>query len=370
MATKPDGHAAPARTPFDFEPQDISVSRLLLDPNNYRFLDRRKFKKRSSNRFHDRTVQRTTLDSLEQAYQLDELKHSIITNGYVPMERIIVVHYPAKSGYYLVVEGNRRVASLQSILKEEAEGVRELTSAQRSSFSKIPCAVLKSSGTSLKHAERIIMGIRHIAGPREWGAYQQALLVTELKDDDGLEFKEIGETLGIPSTEAARRYRAIRALKQMENDELFSKKAEPAFYRLFHELIALPEVRKRFGWSWEKNFFEDMERAREFFELICGDTKTEPKIKTFSDVRKLSRVVGNSKAEDSLFDTEQPLTEAIRIGDQGKKSEDASDLLSEAKASLEGIGVLQAQKLRKKDISLIDELVFFLQQLKKAAAGL
>ena len=43
--------------------------------------------------------------------------------------------------------------------------------------------------------------------------------------------------------------RAIGALKQMEEDELFSKKAEPAFYRLFHELVALPEVRTRFG-SW------------------------------------------------------------------------------------------------------------------------
>lgn len=156
------------------------------------------------------------------------------------MERIIVVPYSARSGFFLVVEGNRRVASLKSILKEEQEGVRVLTPAQRASFSKIPCAVLKSSGLSLKHAERIIMGIRHIAGPKEWGAYQQALLVSELKEDEDLDFKEIGETLGISSMEAARRYRAIGALKQMEDDDLFSKKAEPAFYRLFHELVALP----------------------------------------------------------------------------------------------------------------------------------
>jgi hypothetical protein len=369
MARKSVGQAAQAATPFDFEAQDISVSKLLLDPNNYRFLDRKKFKKRSANRFHDRTVQRATLESLEQSYQLDELKHSIITNGYVPMERIIVVRYPAKPGFYLVVEGNRRVASLQSILKEYSEGVRELTAAQKSSFSKIPCAVLKSSGTSLKHAERIIMGIRHIAGPKEWGAYQQALLVSELKDDDELEFKEIGETLGISSVEAARRYRAIGALKQMEEDELFSKKAEPAYYRLFHELVALPEVRKRFGWDWEESSFIDVDKARQFFELICGDGKSDPKIKTYSDVRKLRSVVGNPKAEDSLFDSEEPLSEAIRIGEQGRRSVSAPDLLTEAKTSLAGIGVLEAQKLRKKDIALIDELLFFLEQLKKSVVG-
>jgi hypothetical protein len=360
--------AAGTQAPFEFEGQDISVSKLLLDPNNYRFLDRKKFKKKAANRSHEESVQRATLESLEQSYQLDELKHSIITNGYVPMERIIVVPYPAKSGFILVVEGNRRVASLKSILKEEQEGVRVLTPIQRASFSKIPCAVLKSSGLSLKHAERIIMGIRHIAGPKEWGAYQQALLVSELKEDEDLDFKEIGETLGISSVEASRRYRAIGALKQMEDDDLFSKKAEPAFYRLFHELVALPEVRTRFGWSNEKSTFTDMEKAREFFELICADAKTEPKIKTYSDVRKLKSVIGHPKAEDSLFNPDEPLSEAIRIGDQGRKTEDASDLLSEARASLAGIGLLQAQKLTARDMGIVDELLAFLQHLKKSVA--
>lgn len=368
MANRPGVQAAPAKAPFAFDAQDIIVSKLLLDPNNYRFLDRKKFKKKAANRFHEESVQRATLESLEQSYQLDELKHSILTNGYVPMERIIVVPYSAKSGFFLVVEGNRRVASLKSILKEATEGVRELTPTQQASFSKIPCAVLKSSGTSLKHAERIIMGIRHIAGPQEWGAYQQALLVSELKDDEGLEFKDIGETLGISSVEAARRYRAIGALKQMEDDELYSKKAEPAFYRLFHELVALPEVRTRFGWVWDKGVFVDIEKARQFFELICGDGKNEPKIKTYGDVRKLKSVVGHPKAEESLFDTDEPLSEAIRIGEQGRRSVDASDLLSEAKASLAGIGILQAQKLSTKDIIVIDELLFFLEQLKKSVA--
>ncbi|OFW08298.1 MAG: hypothetical protein A3G20_00365 [Acidobacteria bacterium RIFCSPLOWO2_12_FULL_59_11] len=220
MVTKLSDQAASHKTeaPFDFQPQDIGISKLLLDPNNYRFLDRRKFKKKATTRFHEDSVQRATLESLEQSYQIDELKQSILTNGYVPMERVIVVPYPGKPGLFLVVEGNRRVAALKSILKEEKDGVTVLSATQRNSFSRIPCAVLKSSGSSLKHAERVIMGIRHIAGPKEWGAYQQALLVSELKDDEGLEFKDIGEMLGISSVEAARRYRAIGALKSMEQD--------------------------------------------------------------------------------------------------------------------------------------------------------
>lgn len=355
------------KAPFLSQPEDIHISKLLLDPNNYRFLDRRKFKKKAATRFHEDTVQKATLDSLEQSYQLDELKHSILTNGYVPMERIIVVPYAAKPGRYLVVEGNRRVGALRSLLREDEEGVSKLSADQKKSFSTIPCVVLKSSGDSLKHAERVIMGIRHIAGPKEWGAYQQALLVSELKDGENLEFKEIGEMLGISSVETARRYRAIGALKSMEEDELFGKKAEPSFYRLFHELVSLPEVRARFGWSSDKSAFTNADEARQFFELISSNGKEDAKIQTYGDVRKLRSVVGNSKAEECLFDPEQPLSEAFRIGEQGKKSVDPIALLKEAKASLSEIGFIQASKLGTTAVETIDELIDILQSLRTFA---
>ena len=64
--TSPSHTAAATQAPFEFEGQDISVTKLLLDPNNYRFLDRRKFKKKAANRSHEESVQRATLESLEQ----------------------------------------------------------------------------------------------------------------------------------------------------------------------------------------------------------------------------------------------------------------------------------------------------------------
>src|SRR4029077_799310 len=110
-SSRTNSRSSAPQAPFESEARNIAVSKLLLDPNNYRFLDRKKFKKKAATRFHEDSVQRATIESLEQTYQLDELKHSIVTNGYVPMERIIVVPYEPKPGYFLVVEGNRRVAS-------------------------------------------------------------------------------------------------------------------------------------------------------------------------------------------------------------------------------------------------------------------
>ena len=59
------------------------------------------------------------------------------------MERIIVVPYKYKDGAYLVIEGNRRVAALKSLLQENEESVIELSASDVNSFSKIPCAILE-----------------------------------------------------------------------------------------------------------------------------------------------------------------------------------------------------------------------------------
>ncbi|MBV8125896.1 MAG: hypothetical protein JO370_17690, partial [Paucibacter sp.] len=124
--------------PFDFQAVDVPIGKILLDPNNYRFWDQKKFKKNVVTRFHEERVQSATLEKLERDYQLDELKNSIITNGYVPMERVILAPYKYEAGYYVVIEGNRRIASLKSLLKESNEGVLVLSTDQKRSFSKIP----------------------------------------------------------------------------------------------------------------------------------------------------------------------------------------------------------------------------------------
>ncbi len=357
-----------------FKAAELDIANVLLDPNNYRFLDNRNFKKKIKTRFHDKAVQESTLRLLEldKSYQLAELKKSILTNGFVPMERIIVVPYEQIKGKYLVVEGNRRVAALKSLLQEHEEGVRQLSRDEISSFSKIPCAVLEASGSNLKHAERVIMGIRHIAGPKEWGAYQQAQLVTELHDDEGESFAGIGEHLGISAVEVSRRYRAMRALKEMEGDELYTKTATPEFYRLFHELVSLPEVRKRFGWDDQENSFTDQEASREFFELIAPKDSIDAKLQTYSDVRKLKLIINRPRAEASLLDPEKSFNEALRLAN-AEITEESFDklsigqLCSDMRARLNNISVSDLAYITPDDLKKIDALLAVVKQIQAAA---
>jgi predicted CopG family antitoxin len=357
---------------LNFEAKDISLADLLLDPNNYRFLDNRDYKRKPKNRYASEKVQTSTLRLLSQdkRYQLSELKKSILTNGYVPMERIIVIPYDPKPGKFLVVEGNRRVAALKSLLQDDEEGVIELSEEEKASFKEIPCAILKVPANDRARAERIIMGIRHIAGPREWGAYQQAQLVKELHDQENQDFAAIGEHLGISTVEVARRYRAMTALKGMEDDELYSEKSEPEFYRLFHELVSLPDVRVRFGWDSESNQFTDQEKAREFFELVAPQTKEalEAKLKAYSDVRKLKLIVGNPVAEEVLLDPTKTFAEALAEATQNRpkiKEEKASfsDFLKEALERVKGMTRQELKELNLADKKLIKSLVSELNEI-------
>jgi len=337
---------------MQFESRDLELVDILLDPNNYRFLDSKGFKPKPQNRYASDKVQAATLRILaeDKRYQLDELRNSILTNGYIPMERIIVVPYEAKLGKFLIIEGNRRVAALKSLVKDSEEEVLELTEEQLASFKKIPCAILKVDKENTRHAERVIMGIRHITGPREWGAYQQAQLIQQLHDEENQDFSSIAKHLGLSTVEVSRRYRAMNALKAMEGDELYSDKAEPDFYRLFHELVSLPEVRKRFGWDPETDQFTNIERAREFFELIAPQTKetADAKLKSFSDVRKLKYIVGLPAAEEVLLDPTKTFNEALSTTSLHKPAvpENKEAITAFLKNSLERIRSITRQELK------------------------
>jgi hypothetical protein len=347
-----------------FKSCDIEIDHLLLDPNNYRFLDNPGFKRKIKTKYHLTNVQESTLRLLEQdkKYQLSELKKSILANGYVPMERIIVIPYQYMSNKYLVIEGNRRVAALKILIKENKDGVIELADSDITSFSEIPCAILEVPSKSMQHAERVIMGIRHIAGPREWGAYQQAQLILELHDEEQSDFKKIGEHLGISTVEAARRYRAMKALKCMEQDELYAERAEPDFYRLFHEFVALPNVRVRFGWNSDSESFLDNEKSREFFELIApDDTDQEAKLKTYSDVRKLKLIIGNKVAESALIDPDKSFSDAVAAISELKIVErhpkQLIEHISEFLLAVEQLGVKEIENLTNDDLTKINEAI-------------
>ena len=68
--------------------------------------------------------------------------------------------------------------------------------------------------------------------------------------------------------EVNRRYRAYKALEQMENDEEFGDLAVARLYPLFHEAVSLPLVREWLGWEPEQFEFTNAEAKENFYKMI------------------------------------------------------------------------------------------------------
>jgi hypothetical protein len=261
---------------------NLPLDSLLLDPNNYRFQDYDDYIQADESRFHEASVQERTYARL-RAEGLAQLKNSILTNGFLPFERLVVMPYAAAEGKFVVVEGNRRVAALRWIESDHAAGVT-IPEAVLGVLNDVP-VILVEDAEGDPVIRLSLMGVRHVGGIREWGAYQRAKLVTELRDDFGLDTGEVANRLGMTAHEVNRRYRAFKALSQMEADDEYQDRAEPDMYPLFHEAVAGQAIKDWLSWDDADFRFTNDEGLRQFYDLITptevedGDTQ-EPSSQT------------------------------------------------------------------------------------------
>lgn len=338
---------------------DIPLDDLLLDPNNYRIQELSGFELVKEERFHVEQVQKTTLARLQKE-SLKELRASIIANGFLPIERIVVTPYPHQEGKYLVIEGNRRVAALKSIA-EQREGGVEIPAGVQETLKAVPCVVADDS-SDFPHFKQTLMGIRHVGGIRPWGGYQRAKLIADLRDDHNLDGQTVAERLGLNVQEVNRRYRAYKALQQMQGNDEFGEYATPALYPLFHEAIAIPGVRDWLGWDGSANKFTSASNVDVFYGLITPysdeetSTSRPAKLSTYSDVRELKNVMGNSEALTMLLNPDRSLMDALTIARKDELSRKWRSEVSEARTALEKISALEVKRFDTGDIDAIKQL--------------
>lgn len=175
------------------------------------------------------------------------------------------------------------------------------------------------------------MAIRHVAGTREWGPYQQARLVVEMYDNEEHAFGPVAQRIGVSAREVARRYRASKALEQMEEDEEFGDNAEPKLYSFFHEAVSQPKVREWLNFSDQTYRAENEENRRIFYELLSpreveGERK-EPKLQFANrQVRLLKDIVDKPIPLKILMDPEKTFEEAVKAVEVETPSDEAGVL--------------------------------------------
>jgi hypothetical protein len=308
---------------MEYVPEKVRLDQLLLDPNNYRFFDMDQYTKVQPNRVHEGSVQQRAEDliKLDGKEELRALKESIEANGYIPVETLVVKPYKFRKDSFLVVEGNRRVAAMRW-LERDREGGSSVSEGLIRSFENLAAIVLKDGEDATLNLQHVLMGLRHVSGIKQWGGYQRAKLVVELVDDFQLSLGDAAKQISMSPKEASRRYRAFKALQQMQSDEEFEALADPKMYRLFHEAVSVVKVKDWLGWHEDEYRFTDDDNLDKFYRLLVpyapedeeeSGRAREPKIRTYLDVRNLRDILGNVEAQECLFDPDKSFNEALAV---------------------------------------------------------
>lgn len=286
---------------MELKQERVSTDQLLIDPNNPRYFDLREHEPVAFNRFADDQIQVEAATKLFDTWDIKGLRDSILTNGFIYFEHIVVKQYQHAEDKYLVIEGNRRLAAIsrirtdyvRGVLPSEYEGVAQ-------SLNELDVLVFSGSDAE----EKVIQGIRHVAGPKEWKPYQQARLVQDLHDFQDMSFAQIQTTLGLGPTVVRRFYHTLKAFEQMREDEEYAGLADRELFSLFLEMISKPTLRTWLEWSDDqKEFLNDVNR-KHIYRMITEDyTIDDEPVRVISNpqnMRTFAKILGHPHRDTVL----------------------------------------------------------------------
>jgi hypothetical protein len=266
----------------------------MLDPNNPRFWSEKSARDVPDRKVPEPNHQASALEAISE-HGVEELLTSILRNGFLPLDRIVVRPIEGHPDKYVVVEGNRRLAALKTLRRRIDDGIvnepgidEEYLAALKASTDNF--SVLIYQGGEGEQVAWTFQGIRHISGIRSWQPAQQGKLVADLIDRDGLGFREAGQRLGLTPAAVGKRYRAYKALEQMRDDEEYRDRADNRFYSLFEESLSTQSVKAWLGWSDNDFKFHNRDQVRQFYSWIVPDEDNEEKKRRLHDPRHIKKL--------------------------------------------------------------------------------
>ena len=251
-------------------------------------------------------VQRRVLKMLkgENSIHIKDLLESFKGNGYLKIDNVIVRQIEGKNAY-LVVEGNRRVATLKVL-----EGLYE----DGLDIGRLNPGIFQKMDVVLYHVDdreyEILMGLRHVSGIKEWGDYEQSELISNLARKHKMSPKDISESLGLTVQMVKKRLNTYYALEIFRNDPDVGEYFVPnKLSSIFYEMMGKVEIRDQWlGWNGELNAFLNKVNMKRLFSWLVPYEKDngevlDPIITKRDDIRTLARFIMDEEALDKLEDS-------------------------------------------------------------------
>lgn len=255
--------------------QELSVDSILLDPNNPRFWTQSNRPIVPDKNIADASKQARARQDID-LHGIENLYNSMLRNGFLLLDRIVVRPIAGIPDKYVVVEGNRRFRSLSKLRADIQNGDVVGEDIDEDALIKLleetnEIEVLVYNGSGSVDISWMFQGIRHISGIRDWDPAQRAKLVAEQIDGEHKKLGVVGQQFGLSAQATGRLYRTYRALAQMREDEEFSAKARNDYFSLFEEAVRNNILKEWMGWDETVKRFSDLNNLRRFYSWITPD---------------------------------------------------------------------------------------------------
>ena len=302
------------------------LDRLLLDPNNYRFIDSPEYKKVLQDQLDDPHIQKRTLNFLlgKDNSNIKDLISSFTTNGFLDIDQIQVKEVGDK---YLVIEGNRRTATLKHLYNQFKLG-NDIGKLTENDFKSINLVEIIDEDPV---QQLVSMGLHHISGKKRWSAVNEAQFINDLKTKHNKTEEYICGALGIKKVKLRRSIRTLNLIK-MYKDSDYGDQFKSNMYTIFQSVISNTNIKNWLGWNDNKYTVNNRTNLERLFNWISETEETEidednnertskqePIISQYRQINDLSKFINDPHAVKRMEDSRN-ITEGYAYSDLiGKK---------------------------------------------------
>lgn len=263
--------------------------------------------------FTPETTEEEIINTFWSEMAVEELVMSILAYGFFQHEPLYVIEEPSCKNL-IVLEGNRRLAAIKSILNPElvhsekmSSFLARITDDIRSQLlTSIPILQLKDREDAWRY-----IGFKHVNGAAKWGSYAKAQYIATVKHKFGKSLTEIAEQIGDANNIVKKLYQGLLVLEQADSQTDFKKNdtyAKRIYFSHLYTAINYDNFRTFLGLTvdFEGENPVPLEHLKKLeqvmFWLYGSASKGIPSIISSQnpDLRKLVDVLGNKEAVEYL----------------------------------------------------------------------
>ena len=223
--------------------------------------------------------------------EVSELASSFIKNGLFRAEKIVVTPRKVRGvDNYVVLEGNRRVATLKALMNDELQ--MKISEKQKESFRSIPVIIYPHRNAAVG-----LMAVKHLGNVKKWSLYERVMYLVYLKEKKGNSLETISAMIGDKKNQLKTMYTAYKLIEIVKE---------------FDKDLEFENIRKQFSFLM---ISINSPHIRRFIELAdindIEDHETLSKTLNLGNLKKLFLALFNSNEGKALIKDAREITVAL-----------------------------------------------------------